>query len=131
MIELKSDGNRPELLQCLKKTEARILGFNSVLDHSWVGSKPFLTIAKARNVPVTQWILDHPSSRWSEFSQSTSTNSRYLFHSEYSEQGLPQVLFGKLRDRFGGWCRTEQTLACQQIQQESVFYPTHQLSDPC
>jgi hypothetical protein len=75
MIELNSDGNRPELLHCLKETEACILGFNSLLDHSWVGSKPFLTIAKARDVPVTQWILDHPSSRWSEFGQSTSTNS--------------------------------------------------------
>ena len=37
-------------------------------------------------MPVTQWILDHPSSRWSDFYQSTSTNSRYLFHSEYSER---------------------------------------------
>jgi hypothetical protein len=85
MIELSSDGQRPELLQCLG-TNACTLGFNSQLDHSWIGSDPFLTIAEARNVPVTQWILDHPSSRWSEFYRSTSTNSRYLFHSQYSEQ---------------------------------------------
>jgi hypothetical protein len=86
MIELGSDGHRPELLQCLEGTEACVLGFNSLLDHSWIGPEPFLAIAEARNVPVTQWILDHPSSRWSDFGQSTSTNSRYLFHSEYSER---------------------------------------------
>ena len=85
IIELGSDGNRPELLQCLEGTEVGVLGFNSLLDHSWIGSEPFLAIAEARKVPVTQWILDHPSSRWCDFYQSTSTNSRYLFHSEYSE----------------------------------------------
>ena len=81
-----SDGNRPELLQCLEKTEACVLGFNSLLDHSWIEAEPFLAVAEARKVPVTQWILDHPSSRWRDFYQSTSTNSRYLFHSEYSER---------------------------------------------
>jgi hypothetical protein len=86
VIELGSDGDRPELLECLEGTESRVLGFNSVLDHSWIGSEPFLAMAAARSVPVTQWILDHPSSRWREFYQSTSTNSRYLFHSEYSER---------------------------------------------
>jgi hypothetical protein len=85
-IEVGSDGNRPELLQCLEKTEGCVLGFNSLLDHSWIGPEPFLAIAEARKVPVTQWILDHPSSRWRDFCQSTSTNSRYLFHSEYSER---------------------------------------------
>jgi hypothetical protein len=86
MIELRSDGNRPELLLSLEGRDGCILGFNSHLDHSWIGSEPFLAIAEARNVPVTQWFLDHPSSRWSEFSQSTSKNSRFLFHSEYSER---------------------------------------------
>jgi hypothetical protein len=85
-IEVGSDGNRPELLQCLERTEGCVLGFNSLLDHSWIEAEPFLAVAEARNVPVTQWILDHPSSRWSDFNQSTSTNSRYLFHSEYSER---------------------------------------------
>jgi hypothetical protein len=85
-IEVGSDGNRPELLQCLERTEVCVLGFNSLLDHSWIEAEPFLAVAEAKNVPVTQWILDHPSSRWPEFNQSTSTNSRYLFHSEYSER---------------------------------------------
>ena len=35
-IEVGSDGNRPELLQCLEKTEGCVLGFNSLLDHSWI-----------------------------------------------------------------------------------------------
>ena len=86
MIELGSDGDRPELRQCLEGTEVCVLGFNSLLDHSWIESEPFLGLAEARKVPITQWILDHPSSRWSDFYQSTSTNSRYLFHSEYSER---------------------------------------------
>ena len=85
-IEVGSDGNRPELLQCLEKTEGCVLGFNSLLDHSWIEAEPFLAVAEARKVPVTQWILDHPSSRWRDFYQSASTNSRYLFHSEYSER---------------------------------------------
>jgi hypothetical protein len=85
-IEVGSDGDRPELLQCLEGTEACILGFNSLLDHSWIEAEPFLAIAEARKVSVTQWILDHPSSRWRDFYQSTSTNSKYLFHSEYSER---------------------------------------------
>jgi hypothetical protein len=86
VIELGSDGNRPELLECLEETDVCVLGFNSLLDHSWIGSEPFLAIAEAKKVPVTQWILDHPSSRWRDFYQSTSTNSKYLFHSEYSER---------------------------------------------
>ena len=48
MIELGSDGHRPELLQCLEGTEGCVLGFNSLLDHSWIGSEPFLAIAEAQ-----------------------------------------------------------------------------------
>jgi len=84
-IELSEDGLRPELEQCLDEPAIGVLGFGSQLDHSWLGSGSFLAIAARRQVPVIQWILDHPSVRWPEFSNSTPANSRFLLNSDHSK----------------------------------------------
>jgi hypothetical protein len=86
IVELNPSGLRPELEQCLDDEPVAVLGYNSQLDHSWLSSGSFMAAAKSRNVPVIQWILDHPSSRWMEFNASTSANSRFLLNSRYSEQ---------------------------------------------
>lgn len=44
-----------------------LLGFNSQIDHSWIGDAPLTLAAGRHGIPVLQWILDHPSSRWPEF----------------------------------------------------------------
>lgn len=85
-LQLRADGQRPELLECLNDWAIGVLGFNSHLDHSWLGSESFLDVAARQNLPVIQWFMDHPSSRWWEFNVSTSVNSRFLFNSARSEQ---------------------------------------------
>jgi len=83
-LEFGSDGYRPELQRVLDEKPLAILGFNSELDHSWVASGEFLASAERARVPVIQWILDHPSIRWSEFTKSTRDNSRYLLNTPFS-----------------------------------------------
>src|SRR5262245_39634822 len=80
-IMLNHDGQRPELAPCLQGGVLGVLGFNSQLDHSWIGNERFLGLAERHGVPVIQWILDHPSSRLLEFGNSTPANSRFLFSS--------------------------------------------------
>jgi hypothetical protein len=86
VVQLVAGGLRPELEACLDDPEAAVLSFNFALDHSWVTSGPFLEEAERRGVPVVQWILDHPSSRWAEFYASTATNSRFLLNSEQQQR---------------------------------------------
>jgi len=82
-----SFGNGTSLLsQVLDSRPNAVIGFNSQLDHAWIGSEPFLKLALQNQIPVVQWILDHPSSRWPEFQVSTTENSAYTFHSRYSER---------------------------------------------
>jgi hypothetical protein len=79
-------GFRPELEACLSNEATAILGYNSQLDHSWISSGSFMAAAESHNIPVIQWILDHPSQRWMEFNNSTSSNSRFLLNTKYCEQ---------------------------------------------
>jgi hypothetical protein len=79
-IQMRADGLRPELQLCLDDRPTAVVGFNSTLDHSWLSSGSFLVAAEKYGVPVVQWILDHPSSRWHEFYASTATNCRFLFN---------------------------------------------------
>jgi hypothetical protein len=83
-IECNEDGLRPELEQCLD-VPAGVLGFNAQLDHSWLQSGSFLAAAAQKGIPVIQWILDHPSVRWPEFSNSTPANSRFLLNSDFAK----------------------------------------------
>lgn len=85
-ITLNADGYRPELQLCLDDCASAVLGYNSQLDHSWLPSGSFLDAAERHGIPVLQWILDHPSSRWTEFYASTPANSRFLLNSEYERQ---------------------------------------------
>src|SRR6266480_5496559 len=75
-VEFNLSGFRPELEVCLSNEATAVLGYNSQLDHSWVSSGSFMSAAESRKVLVIQWILDHPSSRWLEFNNSTASNSR-------------------------------------------------------
>jgi hypothetical protein len=92
---LPFDADKSLLLQALDDEPDAVIGFNSQLDRAWLGERPFLSIAADRQVPVVQWILDHPSARWSEFSSSTADNSRYVFHSRYSERYFRQFCLPK------------------------------------
>ena len=96
-IVLNEDGQRPQLQECLQGGGAGILGFNSQLDHSWIGTTNFLHAAAKKNIPVIQWILDHPSTRLPEFLSSTAANSRFIFSSADAERyfrryGIPGAL---------------------------------------
>jgi hypothetical protein len=85
-ITLRTDGFRPELQLSIDDRATAVLGFNSTLDHSWLASGSFLAAAEQSGIPVLQWILDHPSSRWHEFYASTTTNSRFLLNTEQERQ---------------------------------------------
>ena len=87
LIELGSKGYRPELQQCLRDPHAiGALGLNFQLDRSWSSEgTSFLDEASARRLPDVQWMLDHVSARWPQFTKSTATNSAYLFLSPYNE----------------------------------------------
>jgi len=102
-IQIRADGLRPELQLCLDDRTTAVLGFNSTLDHSWLLSGSFLAAAEKNGTPVLQWILDHPSSRWSEFYASTATNCRYLLNSEEERQYFETYcLPGALTAAMGG-----------------------------
>jgi hypothetical protein len=102
-IRLREDGLRPELELCLDDRATAVLGFNSTLDHSWLSSGSFLAAAEKRRIPVLQWILDHPSSRWHEFYASTAANSRFLLNSEHERQYFETYcLPGALTATMGG-----------------------------
>ena len=102
-ITLSEQGSRPELQLALDDHATLVLGFNSQLDHSWLHSRSFMQSAEEQGVPVVQWILDHPSSRWSEFYASTPTNSRFLLNSEYEKQYFEAYcLPGALTATMGG-----------------------------
>jgi hypothetical protein len=80
-VMLNVDGPRPELQLCIDDNAA-VLGFNSDLDHSWLPSGKFLDAAERHGIPVLQWILDHPSCRWPDFTVSTADNCRYLLNTD-------------------------------------------------
>jgi hypothetical protein len=86
VLEFENPGNRLELGQCLDDRTIAILGINSQLDHCWIDEANFVELAAKQNVPVIHWILDHPSSRWPEFTHATAENSKFLFMSKFSEQ---------------------------------------------
>jgi hypothetical protein len=85
-LTLGAGGFRPELQLCIDDRASVVIGFNSTLDHSWLQSGNFLAVAEQNRIPVVQWILDHPSSRWHEFCASTVTNSRFLLNTEQEQQ---------------------------------------------
>jgi hypothetical protein len=103
-ITLNTGGLRPELEQCIDdEATTAVLGFNSDLDHSWLKSGSFLDAAERHGIPVLQWILDHPSGRWAEFHTSTTSNSRFLMHSEQECQYFETYcLPGALTAAMGG-----------------------------
>jgi hypothetical protein len=82
-VEIGNDTSA--LLDALEGRPTSVIGFNSQLDHAFVGNRPFLSVASSREVPIVQWILDHPSGCWPAFHHSTVTSSRYVFNSPYSE----------------------------------------------
>ena len=86
LLDDPASGQRPQLAECLSGDALGVIGFNSQLDHSYVGTSPFLTLAEKQRVPVIQWILDHPSSRLPEFGNSSAENSRFLFSSNSAEE---------------------------------------------
>jgi hypothetical protein len=102
-IPLRENGMRPELELSLDERATAVLGFNSTLDQSWVSSGGFLAAAEKKRIPVLQWILDNPSSRWHEFFASTSANSRFLLNSEHERQYFETYcLPGALTATMGG-----------------------------
>jgi hypothetical protein len=84
-IDLRLPHTEDELRDLADGRGISLLGFNSQIDHAWVDAEPFLLTAARHNIVVVQWILDHPSARWPEFNYSNSVNSRFLFHSRYSQ----------------------------------------------
>jgi len=85
--EFNEGGQRPELQQCLDDDPIAVVGYNCQLDHSWIGEENFIVAAGKKNIPVIQWILDHPSLRWPEFVHNPNApNVRYLLVSNYCEQ---------------------------------------------
>ena len=86
LLDDPASGQRPQLAECLSEDALGVIGFNSQLDHSYLGNSPFLTLAEKQRVPVIQWILDHPSSRLPEFGNSSAENSRFLFSSSSAEE---------------------------------------------
>jgi hypothetical protein len=86
LICLAEGGQRPQLQECFQDRAMGVLGFNYDLDHSWIQSTKFLDAAAEHNIPVIQWILDHPSSRLSQFNNSNAANSRFLFSSANAER---------------------------------------------
>lgn len=102
-IPLHAERLRPELQLCLDDHATAVLGFNSALDYSCLPSGSFLAAAGESGIPVVQWILDHPSSRWHEFHGSTAANSRFLLNSEHERQYFEAYcLPGALTAAMGG-----------------------------
>lgn len=93
----KGTGQAPELREALSGDAFGILGFDTHLDQCWLDSTPFLKAAQQAQVPVIQWIVDHPSARIGAFDRSTGENSRFLFSSANAERyfnayGIPGAL---------------------------------------
>jgi len=87
VIEFNPSGQRPELNTSLDDKTIAVIGVNSQLDHSWIGDESFIALAARRNIPVIQWILDHPSLRWPAFENNLdAANVRYVFVSRFCEQ---------------------------------------------
>jgi hypothetical protein len=86
LLDDPANGQRPQLGECLSGDALGVIGFNSQLDRSYIGATPFLSLAAKQRVPVIQWILDHPSSRLSEFGNSSAENSRFLFSAKSAEE---------------------------------------------
>jgi hypothetical protein len=84
-IQFNRDGYREELLKCLDHENAVILGYNSQLDHSYIAEGGFVAAASRRKIPVIQWILDHPASRWAEFNSTRPWDSCFLVNSKHEE----------------------------------------------
>jgi hypothetical protein len=85
-INLRGAHATDELHGCLARGPAvALLGFNAQLDHVWLAAEALLDVAARHGVTVTQWIFDHPSARWPEFNRSNARNSRFVFHSPYSQ----------------------------------------------
>jgi hypothetical protein len=84
-IDLRLPRTEDELRDLAGGRGISLLGFNSQIDHAWVDAEPLLLAAARHNIIVVQWILDHPSGRWPEFNYSNPVNSRFLFHSRYSQ----------------------------------------------
>lgn len=105
-IALSPDGSRSELTRCLNDSAIGVLGINTQLDHSWIGAESFLDLASRANIPVIHWVLDHSSTRWPEFTNATTANSRFLFLSPFNESyferyGLPGSITGSTTGNSG------------------------------
>lgn len=85
LVMNRNPADRSELAQCLSGDALAVLGTIWNLDHSCIGSQTFLDAAATAQVPVIQWLLDHPSAVWPRFEHSTADNSAYLFLSAFSE----------------------------------------------
>jgi hypothetical protein len=86
VFEFDAAGQRPDLLQCLNENTRAIIGYNSQLDHCWIGDENFVDVAAHHQIPVIHWLKDHPSAHWPEFIRSTAANSRFLLQSEFSRR---------------------------------------------
>lgn len=97
-IMLNQDGSRrPELAQCLNGDAIAVLGFNWHLDHSAIGKRHFLDLARRANLPVIQWLIDHPSTLWPAFVRTSAANSRFLFLSPYAESYFRRFVLPQCR----------------------------------
>lgn len=85
IIELSEKPTRPELHECLEAERSAVVGFNSLLDHSWIDSQSFMELAHRRNVTIVQWLLDHPAVSWHEFERSDFSNSAFLLNSDQAQ----------------------------------------------
>src|SRR5215469_5038823 len=81
-LELSVAQRDEQLLDLVRNANAVALGYNSQLDHSYINGQHFVTVASSKNIPVIQWILDHPASRWQEFSPQSFRYSAFLLNTE-------------------------------------------------
>src|SRR5258708_4995641 len=74
---LSSFVDRSRLENVLADDLIGVVGYNSTLDHCWINSTPFVSLAADLGVPIIQWILDHPAARWKDFNNSAADNSAF------------------------------------------------------
>jgi hypothetical protein len=86
VVELNENVFETNLRRCLKNPDAVIVGYNSQLDHSYVDGKSLVIEAVKKKIPVIQWILDHPATRWPEFNRSAAGHSAFLLNTEYEKR---------------------------------------------
>jgi hypothetical protein len=84
-LKLNLPTGQRDLYECLTNPDTVVMGYNSQLDHSHLGKEGFVAAAAERGIPVIQWILDHPASRWSEFESPVPANSCYLLNTDYEQ----------------------------------------------